>query len=608
MLKNFRIYFLVTIDILLIVAAIISSFYILFGNLSLLISYWWFLPLSIAFFIGTFRNFGLYHWDWQYISIHEVYSLIKAVALSSIFIAVSIMVFGVVNFPFSALIINAVFCFSLVGGLRLAIRIWKESKAVLPISRKDKRILIVGAGDAGEMILSEMLKLPKLGYRPIGFVDDSLNKKGTYIHQFPVLGKCSDLPLIIKDYEVDEVIIAIPTANRQQVRKIVGYCEEAKSRFRIVPGIYELIDGTAHINQIRNVELDDLLRREEVVIDMKEISSFLSGASVLITGAGGSIGSELCRQVARFNPAKIILLGKGENSVFDIENELKKNFPYLMIVTQIADIRDRSRIENIFISERPEVVFHAAAHKHVGLMERNPDEAVLNNILGTRNMVDISDKYNVREFVMISTDKAVNPSSIMGATKRVAEMIIQAKVSQGSKTKYVSVRFGNVLGSRGSVVPIFKRQIAEGGPVTVSHPEAKRYFMTIPEAVQLVIQSAALGKGGEVFILDMGEPVKIYDLAKDLIQLSGLEEGVDIEIKFVGLRPGEKLFEEILTAEEGAEATKHQKIFVASLSEVDTHKLTDHIKILENLAHNGKCAEIKQKLKEIIPTYKETII
>jgi FlaA1/EpsC-like NDP-sugar epimerase len=304
-----------------------------------------------------------------------------------------------------------------------------------------------------------------------------------------------------------------------------------------------------------------------------------------------------------YNPAKLILLGKGENSIFDIELELKNKFPYLPLSVYIADIRDPDRMENIFRAEAPEVVFHAAAHKHVSLMERDPDEAVLNNIIGTKNMVDISDKYRVKKFVMISTDKAVNPSSVMGATKRVAEMIVQAKAVSEGGTKFVTVRFGNVLGSRGSVIPLFKKQIAAGGPVTVTHPEAKRYFMTIPEAVQLVMQAGAMGNGGEIFILDMGEPVKIIDLAKDLIRLSGFEAGVDIEIKYIGLRPGEKLFEEILTAEEGAKATKHEKIHVARATNLSPETLWTHVQSLKELARKGKCQEIKNKLKEIIPAY-----
>ncbi|NQU17146.1 MAG: polysaccharide biosynthesis protein [Candidatus Saganbacteria bacterium] len=611
--RKYKLPLLVFSDIVLMILSIVFAVFLLQGRNSAFFSwffykFWWVIPLSLAFRIGMFRNFGLYHWAWEYMSVREITSFIKAIALSSMFLAVSIIVFGGRDFPFSVLVIEGLLCFSFLAGVRLLIRLWREAHSRIGIKGEGKRILIVGAGDAGEMILREMLKLPKLGYRPIGFVDDNPQHKGLFIHQLPVLGNCNEIPEIVREKSIDEIIIAIPTANYKEIRRIVGYCEESKAKFKIVPGIFELIDGTVHINQIRNVEIEDLLGREPVNLDIRSISSYLSNANVLITGAGGSIGSELCRQVSMYNPAKIIMIGKGENSIFDIELELRNKYPYLLLATYIADVRDIDRIHNIFRKESPDVVFHAAAHKHVSLMERNPDESVLNNIIGTRNIMDQSEEHLVKKFVMISTDKAVNPSSIMGATKRVAEMMVQAKALSGSKTKFVSVRFGNVLGSRGSVVPIFKKQIAGGGPVTVTHPDAKRYFMTIPEAVQLVIQAGAIGSGGEIFILDMGNPVKIVDLAKDLIRLSGLEEGIDIEIKFVGLKPGEKLFEEILTSEEGAQATKYEKIHVAQPAKIEFNELIQKIEILEDLARRGECVKIKEMLKQVVPRYNEAII
>ncbi|MBI5701778.1 polysaccharide biosynthesis protein [Candidatus Saganbacteria bacterium] len=561
--------------------------------------YWWIAPLLIAFRIGTFRNFGLYHWAWQYMSVHEVVSLIKAIITSSLLTLLSIIAFGNKDFPFSVIIIEALFCFSFIGGIRLSIRLWKESQPNIDSSREEKRALIVGAGDAGEMILREMLKIPQMKYKPVGFIDDDPTKNNILIHHLPVLGKCDDIPIIVEKYEIDEIILAIPTASSKQIRRIVSLCEESRAKFRIVPGIFELIDGTVHVNQIRNVEIEDLLGREPINLDMKSISSYISDANILITGAGGSIGAELCRQVAMYNPSKLVLLGKGENSIYDIQLELKEKFPFLTFSTYIADVRDFDRINNIFKETKPDVVFHAAANKHVFLMENNPEEAVLNNIIGTKNVVDIAENNNVKKFVMISTDKAVHPSSIMGATKRAAEMIVQLKTMSGSSTKFVSVRFGNVLGSRGSVVPLFKKQIASGGPVTITHPEATRYFMTIPEAVQLVIQAGAMGNGGEIFVLDMGQPVKIIDLAKDLIRLSGFEVGVDIEIKYVGLKPGEKLFEEILTSEEGMKTTKHEKIFITPPSKINIDALMANIGILEKMAHDGQRDEIKKKLREI---------
>ncbi|MFH1386104.1 MAG: nucleoside-diphosphate sugar epimerase/dehydratase [bacterium] len=613
LVRRYKLSLLVISDVISMIISMILAFYFLtgpglFGTVALLNRFWWVLLLSIAFRIGTFRNFGLYHWAWQYMSVREVVALIKAVILSTVLLAATVIIFGSRAFSPAIFFVEGLVCFALIGGMRLAIRYWKETHSLISRTGEEQRVLIVGAGDAGEMILREIQKLPKLKYRPIGFVDDNPSKKGTFIHHLPVLGDCESIPLIVEANGIDEVIIAMPRATHKQIRHVVELCEKSGAKFKIVPGMFELIDGTVHVNQIRNVEIEDLLGRDPIKLDMESISSYLTNSSVMVTGAGGSIGSELCRQVAAYNPAKLILIGKGENSIFDIENELKGRYPFLDLAVHIADIRDIDRMSNIFQNVKPEVVFHAAAHKHVMLMERDPDEAILNNVVGTRNLVDLADRYQVKEFVMISTDKAVNPSSIMGATKRLAEMIVQAKSQTGSKTKYVSVRFGNVLGSRGSVVPIFKKQITAGGPITITHPEAKRYFMTIPEAAQLVVQAGALGSGGELFILDMGEPVKIVDLARDLIRLSGLEEGVDIEIKFIGLKPGEKLFEEILTSEEGGKTTKHEKIFISPSLDIANNKLTENVKLLEQLARAGKKAEIRGKIKEMIPSFKGSII
>lgn len=606
--RHHKYFLLVLIDILSMILSMFLAFYLLIGPKLIamgpvLNKFWWVILLSIAFRIGTFRNFGLYHWAWQYMSVREVIALIKAVILSTILLAATVVIFGNSKFPPAVFVIEGLICFALIGGVRLTIRYWKDTHSFLSRTGEEQRILIVGAGDAGEMILREIQKAPKFKYKPVGFVDDNPSKKGVFIHHLPVLGNCESIPEIVETHGIKEVIIAIPTATRKQIRHMVELCEKSGVKFKTVPGMFELIDGTVHVNQIRNVEIEDLLGRDAITLDIKSISSYLSNSCVMVTGAGGSIGSELCRQVAIYNPTKLVLIGKGENSVFEIENELKNRFPFLNLSAHIADIRDYERMGCLFNDFKPEVIFHAAAHKHVMLMERDPDEAILNNVIGTRNLVNLSDRYGVNKFVMISTDKAVNPSSVMGATKLIAEMIVQAKEESGSKTKYVSVRFGNVLGSRGSVVPIFKRQIAAGGPITVTHPEARRYFMTIPEAVQLVIQAGAIGNGG-TFILDMGEPVMIVDLARDLIRLSGLEEGIDIEIKFIGLKPGEKLFEEILTHEEGLKATKHEKIFVSPSSIAVTEKFHGDIQILEQLARAGKKAEILDKIKELIPDFR----
>jgi FlaA1/EpsC-like NDP-sugar epimerase len=403
----------------------------------------------------------------------------------------------------------------------------------------------------------------------------------------------------VKEYEVGEIIIAIPSAGGSVIRKIVNQCKQTGCTVKIMPGIYELIDGKATVQQLRNVDLEDLLRREPVQLDLTGIAAYLSGKRVLVTGAGGSIGSELCRQIAKLGPSSLILVGKGENSIYEINHELREKYPALRIEPIIADVRDYRRINQIFDRMRPQVVFHAAAHKHVPLMESQPEEAVFNNIFGTKNVVEAADWFGTEVFVQISTDKAVNPTSVMGATKRVAELIIQ-NISKRSKTKYVTVRFGNVLGSRGSAIPLFKQQIAKGGPVTITHPDVIRYFMTIPEAVQLVLQAGSMAAGGEVFVLDMGKPIKILDMACDLIELSGLVPYKDIEIKFTGLRPGEKLYEELLTAEEGTTATRHEKIYVANLKEYPEQKLQQG---LTELQQASSSEEVIGVLGRIIPGY-----
>jgi FlaA1/EpsC-like NDP-sugar epimerase len=420
------------------------------------------------------------------------------------------------------------------------------------------------------MVVRELRQNPQMGLVPVGFIDDDAGKHGVLLQRVRVLGGRTAIPELVRERGVDQVIIAMPSAPGKTIRDIVTICEEAGVRARILPGIYELLGGSVKLNQLRDVQIDDLLRREPVQTDIAQVDGLLRGKRVLVTGAGGSIGSELCRQIIRCCPASLVLLGHGENSIFDIHNELRRELdgpagpcplhqkPALIPV--IADVRFAERLQGIFSKHRPEVVFHAAAHKHVPLMEANLGDAITNNILGTLRVVEASAQAGVEHLVLISTDKAVNPTSIMGATKRVAECIVQAAARRTDRA-YVAVRFGNVLGSRGSVVPFFQKQIAAGGPVTVTHPEVRRYFMTIPEAVQLVLQAATMGRGSEVFVLDMGEPVRIADLARDLIRLSGLEPERDIEIKYTGLRPGEKLFEELFNVGEDYGRTEHEKIF-----------------------------------------------
>jgi FlaA1/EpsC-like NDP-sugar epimerase len=472
----------------------------------------------------------------------------------------------------------------------------------------------MGAGDAGAMILRELQRNPQMGIHVIGFVDDDLGKHEVHIHGVRVLGDRSDIPRLVKRYGVQQVIIAMPKAPGKAIREIVTICESAGVKTRIMPGIYSLLDGTVSVNELRSVNIEDLLRREPVQTDTSAVSGLVRGRQVLITGGGGSIGSELCRQVLRLRPTELVVMGHGENSVFDIYNELTRSLTTTKrqpadstgdcaVHAVIADIRFPDRLHAIFEEYRPEIVFHAAAHKHVPLMELNPVEAILNNVLGTRNLLDAALETGVDHFVMISTDKAVNPSSIMGASKRVAELLVHQAAAATGKP-YVAVRFGNVLGSRGSVVPLFEHQVARGGPVTVTHPEMRRYFMTIPEAVQLVLQSAVMGGGGEVFVLDMGEPVRIVDLARDLIRLSGLEEGRDIDIVFTGMRPGEKLFEELFVTGEVYHRTRHDKIFIAgNASAFVPPQLNEQIDALVQAAQRHDPTAITHVLRELIPEY-----
>jgi FlaA1/EpsC-like NDP-sugar epimerase len=489
----------------------------------------------------------------------------------------------------------------LLSGLRMLIRLYHEeffaeSRGAL------RRFLIIGAGNAGEALLRELMRRKDTPYQVVGFVDDDPAKYRMKIHGVPVLGTVEQLPQICQKYSIDEIAIAIPSATPKQMRRVVQICQGTKLRFSTVPSITDIASGKLRVSQIRDVDINDLLGREEVKLDVEGIQRFLRGKTILVTGAGGSIGSEMCRQVCGFGPRCLLLLEQAENPLFFIEGELRKTFPNVPLEPLICDITDRVRVDQIFDRYRPEVVIHAAAHKHVPLMELNPGEAIKNNVIGTMNVANAADRIGSEHFVMISTDKAVNPTSIMGSSKRIAEMYIQ-DLNNTSKTHFVTVRFGNVLGSNGSVVPIFKKQIAEGGPVTVTHPEMRRYFMTIPEASQLVLQAAAIGKGGEIFVLDMGEPVKIVDLARDLITLSGFRPGEDIEIVFTGLRPGEKLFEELSIAGEDMVPTVHPKIAVWKNIPKDRQFLRTHIQQLIEAAYAQDRRRIVELIKILIPQY-----
>lgn len=556
-----------------------------------------YLPFMLVVWIATFFVFGLYNRLWRYASINELLAIAGAVTVGSL-ITGTYMWFVHAGMPRSVFLLTWFFNIGLVGASRLLIRVQYQLRHKK--GKASTNVLIIGAGDAGAMIAREIQQRAD-GKKIIGFIDDDVSKRNQMLYGAKVLGTRQDIVNVVASYQVEEIIVAMPSIGGQLMRQIMKECKKTSCEIKVVPGLYELIDGKVSVNQLRNVDLEDLLRRDPVRIDLEEIADYLTGKRVLVTGAGGSVGSELCRQIARLGPQTLVLLGKGENSIYEIHQELTAKYPALAIEPVIADVRNATRINNVFNIYKPEVVFHAAAHKHVPLMELQPEEAVNNNIFGTKVVAETAQRTGTAIFVMISTDKAVNPTSIMGATKRVAELIIQSLARTG-RTKFIAVRFGNVLGSRGSVIPLFRQQIAAGGPVTVTHPEMERYFMTIPEAAQLVLQAGAIAQGGEVFVLDMGEPVKILDLARDLIELSGFSPDGEIPIVFTGVRPGEKLYEELLTAEEGTMASKHEKIFVANLRPISKDKLNRGLQKLKTLSDAD---DIIAVLEDLVPYYRE---
>ena len=541
---------------------------------------------------------------WIYASTNELRLITLAVTTASILtsgvmLALSSAGLVVPGMPRSALGIDWLLSLVLIGGSRFALRILSEQAAIR--NQKGKRVLIIGAGDAGALVVRELQRSAQLNLIPAGFLDDDLAKQKQEIYGVRVIGGIPDLPTILDTHQVDEVIIAIPSAPGGVVRLVTDICRLKGIPSRTMPGLYELIGGKVSVSRLREVEITDLLRREPVRLNDEAIGRALAGKCVLVTGAGGSIGRELCRQIARRKPAQLLLLGHGENSIFEIFLELREDYPELGIHPVIADVRDRERLASIFSDHQPQVIFHAAAHKHVPLMEVNITEAVTNNVTGTQNIVEIAAEYKVERFVLISTDKAVKPTSVYGATKRLAEMLVLQQARQ-SGAPFTVVRFGNVLGSRGSIIPIFKRQIARGGPLTITHPDMRRYFMTIPEAVYLVLQAASMGRGGELFVLNMGEPIRILELAEDLIRLSGLEPGRDVEIVFTGTRPGEKLTEELWDAGTPLEQTLHPDIFrLASSETLNGRGLRESLDSLQAACHRSDANAIIQILTLAVP-------
>lgn len=546
---------------------------------------------------GSLIYFGLYRRMWQYASIGEIVSILKAVVIGALISYGVALLILPARVPLGVEVRVMETILVLVGGVRFLWRVFHNDR--INYKNTETHSLIVGAGNCGMLIAKEMMGPSFAHTKIVGFVDDNPNKYHMSILGLPVLGNRYDLPRLVKEKDIHEIIIAMPSVSRTEISEIINLAKTTGVKLKIIPALNDLIAGKISVKKLRDVSVEDLLGREPIVADLNGILGYVHNKTVMVTGAGGSIGSELCRQVSPFAPDKLLLLGHGENSIYTIEMELRKKFPELEIVTIIADVQDRTRMMDVFRTLRPHVVFHAAAHKHVPLMERNPSEAIKNNVFGTRNVADCADRFGAERFVMISSDKAVNPTSVMGATKRIAEMYVQS-LNTTSQTKFSAVRFGNVLGSRGSVIPAFKQQIAAGGPVTVTHPEMVRYFMTIPEAVQLVIQSGSFAKGGEVFVLDMGEPVRILTLAEDLITLSGYEPYKDIDITFSGIREGEKLYEELLTDEENLGSTHHDRIFIGKPNVISQNQLELEFKRLERVLTEEPSA-IREVINQIVP-------
>ena len=562
------------------------------------------LPIMVAVAIAIFSFFRLYSTLWYYAGATELIYLAVACVIDAVVNTLLILLFNrQIEYPvprswyffYGALLLIMMFIgrFSQRGIKTLSNRRHQTEKM--------KRVLIIGAGEAGNAIIKEIVNSRYVNMKVVGIIDDNKAKKGKFLHGVKIIGDRNDIVDVAETYRVDEIIIAMPTVSAMEIKKILDICKQTGCELKRLPGMFQLVNGEVSISKLKDVDVNDLLGREPIKVDLDSIMGYVSDKVVMVTGGGGSIGSELCRQVASHKPKQLIIVDIYENTTYDIQLELKRRYPELDLVVLIASIRNTKRMDDIFRIYRPEIVYHAAAHKHVPLMEDSPNESVKNNVLGTWKVVQAADKYKVKRFVMISTDKAVNPTNIMGATKRICEMIIQT-YNNRSETEYVAVRFGNVLGSNGSVIPLFKKQIEEGGPVTVTHPDIIRYFMTIPEAVSLVLQAGAYAKGGEIFILDMGEPVKIVDLAKNLILLSGHKPNEDIQIVFTGLRPGEKLYEEMLMKEEGMQDTENKLIHIGKPIQMDEEKFLSQLAELKEYVVTEP-EDIRLWVQRIVPTY-----
>lgn len=566
-----------------------------------------FLLFALPLIALTVYFFDFHGQSYHNIGISDLFKVsIGTISLTCLLYIPALLLRPIVAVPLSVPLIFAIVAIGILGSVRLIVRLRFDYHRTLGISKSLQpaiKVLIVGAGAAGNLLLKEILRNSNGEMIPVGFLDDDPGKRKIKFSGVPVLGCLNDISDLVHKFKVDLVIIAMPTAPGEVIRKVVNLTKISGAKFQIVPSLYELLSGKFSISQLREVNVEDLLQRAPIKLDVKAYTEYISDRVVLVTGAGGSIGSELVRQIINFNPKQIVLLGRGENSIFKITAECRSNFPDLNLVSLITDVKDRNSLENTFVRFRPQIVFHAAAHKHVSLMEQNPEQAILNNVVGTKNIVDLSLKYNVERLVNISTDKSVNPTSVMGASKRIAEFVVKwGSLYTKNNQAFVSVRFGNVLGSKNSVIPIFKQQIKNGGPITITHPDMTRYFMTIPEASRLVIQAGGLSGNGSFYILDMGKPVKITDLALDLIRLSGLTPGKDIEIVYTGAKPGEKLSEELLTSSEIENSTNHKKIYSAKVSDLPEN-FESMLNDLLNIAKTNDGVAIRKQLRLMIPSY-----
>ncbi len=607
--KRVRLFILMAIDICAVAAASLLGLLVRFDfsiekiPKEYLLGANMYLPFYIAGTLIIFLLFRMYATMWSAAGIREVFFIAGACGFSALIQIAGMMILGL-RMPRSYFFISFAALLAEEVLIRLSYRIFNTIHWN-PAAYEGKRILIVGAGSSGAVILKEITTSRLTEGKVICFVDDDPNKAGKYLNGVPIAGKREDIPRLVKVHNINEIYIAMPAASAKQRKEIIEICRETKCDVKILPGIYQLLNGEVSAARLRKVEIEDLLGREPIQVNLEEILGYVSGKVILVTGGGGSIGSELCRQIAGHHPKQLIVFDIYENNAYNLQMELKKDFPELNLMVLIGSVRNTHRIKSVFEKYRPDIVYHAAAHKHVPLMEDSPNEAIKNNVFGTYKTAKAADQYGAKRFVLISTDKAVNPTNIMGASKRICEMIVQMMDAR-SKTDFVAVRFGNVLGSNGSVIPLFKKQIEQGGPVTVTHPEIIRYFMTIPEAVSLVLQAGSYAKGGEIFVLDMGEPVKILELAKNLIRLSGYVPYEDISITFTGLRPGEKLFEELLMEEEGMQDTPNRLIHIGKPIEFDVQGFEEQLGQL-NLMVNRDSEKIREMVREIVPTYRGTV-